>query len=1327
MRLLNNVIRIFHIISIIHPYSVIYAMEDNMPMAPINMNSFVTENSSSDQSFSSPDGNLASPMPSLAADTNTVTPINGNVLSQPASNITVPFPTNTETPPSSSTSAFSNNSNSDNPVSNTIPTLNLTPITVNTPTTDISFTSTTTSKTQISPSSNSSLLGSGITQSKGPAGMQTAAPVVTLTSSQTNLKTLNELLNANKYSSLTPYDRSMVKTLADLTPGVKVTNQQAATVAMRTHTDPSADNDLFNQNPYIAGAQQITARNKFQVPHAARISNKLTSFTRHKTKCQLNNDIFNNSELEEQYKNMIKQLSDCPQFIPIFTKFHILALSQIYQYLVGIYTSLTLTHIDDLNAYIILEQMYGLNRKSLIIQYLISLVERQLNQALLELFPNMPNPMAIHSGLQSLGCDNISRLDIMFADIEEVVLATFGIEAIPIPQWQIILKMLTQPSLRTLRDSVSTSSFNTIIAKLSTYITSNPEIITATGKKEKPPAFINTLTLQEQSDLVDFLDIVTAECSQTQQITDALHISEVLTSKSTDSLTEGDISLIKSMIQFYTLKDPLIHIIEKLQNIAPKIPDIQNLNQKDVASLKEFVTALLLIYEDNYLTDINFFISSIETLFTKDISQLSSSDLAILNMYKDSNAYLRTQDKNLALDLISNPALFSNLSAAQQGQLIDAISRYKNLAPLSDAQVSILDQLTQAIQAGNIQVSDLAPSQQEFYNAIITWLSQYSPGTYTQAQAQADLLKTFGPQILEFDSRTQKEQKPSALYILNLPAHEQLMLYCTFVTSLQVAQSRMEKHKKDVGEFSMLTLYQQNFSSDLLNYIPYSNYETLRSIYNNLSHDPETTLQKITPETITLLQHLIGKLLGTTKSKKTGILQSLLQETTSNNSFKTFFTTFNQSFTINFSSLVQKINAPNFNHSMLLPDEKTSISQMMKSYASFLSRNQSMKIPSSKTTSQGLPARESPLSNPNDRTAYTIASIIHAHLHFKNSRNQMVTSLSSVFNFLSSYTSLLHVNENEKNLLINKTFTKFAGYAHAIGEQLKNRDVGTMTPALFLYDPITLQHLSFLPILAKSIDNTRSAPLPTQAVDMALTAHPVPSDDTPSSHNNQIFLAPESPFTIPSLTLENPDIPGAFFSPKFFFKDKNGKAYGNQKKYNFGGFTKPFNSYEVINNPSISWLAKTQIPSIDVKTPPVYQYYANTSLSHVEGLYMNILILLKDTANSKSALARLYEQKIIAQPEWLNSAQGVIGMLRACLGDFVTAMTLDETIFDATLNYIIRLTLLQEGVPVKAGIAETQELLNPDYIKENINYWKNAAQEEIIEQTVGPQVTPKGT
>ena len=153
-------------------------------------------------------------------------------------------------------------------------------------------------------------------------------------------------------------------------------------------------NAAFTTSTSIGGASlKITPKTKFRTTPVANALGNLMNISFTQLQKKINQPSFNlfpeNPELTTTYKNFMNALEKTPNFLPLFKKLHITALHQIYIYLTGIYTSLNMTHIDDVKSYMITEKKYALNKKTLIINHILSLVMAQLNQALQAVMPGI--------------------------------------------------------------------------------------------------------------------------------------------------------------------------------------------------------------------------------------------------------------------------------------------------------------------------------------------------------------------------------------------------------------------------------------------------------------------------------------------------------------------------------------------------------------------------------------------------------------------------------------------------------------------------------------------------------------------------------------------------------------------------------------------------------------------------------------------------------------------------------------------------------------------------------------------------------------------------
>lgn len=1167
--------------------------------------------------------------------------------------------------------------------------------------------------TPITTPTNGTALGSQITNVVAPKGMVTIGPAQGVSNIPLT-QTLQELLTNNN-STLSAYDQETCNLLRS------GSIQQKGTVFARTHTDRNSPVNDPNSNACTIGAQQITAKNKFQKPAGAHLAARTSgiSFTTHKKDVTLKNSLFKNSALDQDYNALLIQIKKYPSFIPLFTKFHILALSQLYQYLIGIYISLTLTHINDPETYILLEKAYGLNKKALIVQYLVNLVERQLNNALIELFPNLPKSFIVNAGLNSIESDHVSRLDLMFVNMEEVVLATFGVTSIKIEQWEVILNLLTSILYQKERTLVNQPLLEQISIKLTNYINQNKT------NSSLNDSFIKKLLPVEKECLVDFLDILTEQFSTTQELTDCKHIVAMLQSKNYASLTQGEYTLLKNLISSYLLSKPLSYAIDTISALQKKLAHSNALSENITPEEFKFLHALLsfiaILFENTSFNKLYELQEVLKKFLEEKISLLSQKELKIFQYYKENCIYYKIKGKELALELQSNSNLLATLSSDQNTILNKNITFFQEAATLTNQQLSLLKQLTNAINTNNISTSDLIPEQRSLYEKILNFMTSYNFDSFTNNDAIKELNTIFGN---NFNILTEAPLKEYTLEsISNMKPSDLLVFYCVVNTGFHILKSAIDRHAKNVKIFECFNLYKNEITTPLFTEINYDNYENLVSVIN-LMDDSSASLNALTNKQKTLILNLLNVLVSssTKPNNLPNVFNKIFLSINQNKKLTSFISEYTPLTNINIEKLSNNINNQNFTLSSLSPQEALFTSELLASYQNFLLHNtDSPKTPSSKTLTRGLNNIPHPLSSNDEQTALTVLSILHTEMNLKQSQNEMITSLIVVLNFFAMYTATLHNKPGDSISVIRKDFTEFAGYAHAIAQQLQNIQPGTTTPALFIYDKQTLEQLSFLPELAQSLRSTHSLFLPTQAIDMALLEHPVPTIMEPSPTNNQVILQKDVPYNIPSLLISNPDAPTTNFSPKFFFKDKDGKPFANDISLTFP--EEPSNNKTTLSfvNPKINWLGKTLFPSNNPNKKATYQYYSVRPLEGEEGIYMNIPILKQDQGNKNNVLARLYEQKIIPQPAWLNKPEGVIAMIRACLGDFVTGLMLDDTIYDPIINYLLRYTLVMANyIPPEAGIPGQPQPFTIAELQKTLPFYEALSKDELIKTYVGP-------
>ncbi len=318
--------------------------------------------------------------------------------------------------------------------------------------------------------------------------------------------------------------------------------------------------------------------------------------------------------------------------------------------------------------------------------------------------------------------------------------------------------------------------------------------------------------------------------------------------------------------------------------------------------------------------------------------------------------------------------------------------------------------------------------------------------------------------------------------------------------------------------------------------------------------------------------------------------------------------------------------------------------------------------------------------------------ILHASTHLAKIQKAFLAVLGQYLNFFSPYTATLKegAKSAEKGTVDNSYLglTQFSEYAKSLALKMKNAtlpngkplETHDMNPPVFFYNEETLRLIELLPFLAKEVEGTHNAPFPTLGVNAALSTDPSSSDPKKS---NLIIAEGDITITVPSLVLSPQGTP---YSPKFFFKDEFGKPFGNSDDLSFPALPKQSTDSTTFKSQTarskskkLNWLERKTVPTQNPEDNYTYVYVPATDAEgntiHPKGeagLYMNLPVSSPDPTRFEGILIRLFEQKILSQPDWLNTEEGVIRMLRICLGDFASALTLPDQIFDPCLQLIFR-------------------------------------------------------
>ncbi len=116
----------------------------------------------------------------------------------------------------------------------------------------------------------------------------------------------------------------------------------------------------------------------------------------------------NNSDIASKFNVMVKAIQANPDVIEFFRKVHINALNQLYMYLMKIYTNFniinpgysadTATPVANISDYLANEAMYATNKKKLVINHFINLLQYQFGASIISYVPTTPADVAVTLG-----------------------------------------------------------------------------------------------------------------------------------------------------------------------------------------------------------------------------------------------------------------------------------------------------------------------------------------------------------------------------------------------------------------------------------------------------------------------------------------------------------------------------------------------------------------------------------------------------------------------------------------------------------------------------------------------------------------------------------------------------------------------------------------------------------------------------------------------------------------------------------------------------------------------------------------------------------------
>lgn len=1240
----------------------------------------------------------------------------------------------------------------------------------------------------------------------------------------------NDLTQAEQAAQISLLQATIPKTnsqniaLGVITSPNASVSEKGSVIANR-HTTPGQ----YIQGKQTAGALQMTFQNKKDSPPLAHLTSSLSqsTYVAVKQTANMKQGLFSDGTLSQLYGNLVSAMENTKGFLPIFNKLHIETLHQIYEYLIGIYTALNMTHIDDLESYITLESLYGMNKKTLIINRLIDVIEAQLNQALRALMPKLPENTATHIGMSATKLSAGTRTDLLMVDMERVVFSTFGLQlGITADQWQSVYNQLNTAVNQTNNNYLTSlqEPLKQILIKINEYLTtsmllpqsSSPLSLGATvgssssvsisgyptpvpsalsyqttitkaassGKLLPFLSLFKQLSSDEHTVLIDALDLVTAHLSQNQQLLDATSLEAKLqATTSVDPLTVGEYNILVNIVRNVGFAAPVNTDIKAIQAIFPDLASASPtaLSPEDRTVLNGVIAYLALEYEKTSVSGIIDNITAIQKLLTEKQDQLTSTEQLQFKQLSGLSAVQKGQIQIIATDLKPDPTSLSNYPKEQQTTIAQGLialgnntfysAGETNAVAFTTAEQSLLSQLGNGIQAGTTSTTQLNSATNDAYTKAINAFAAFNPGPFT-IQDASNFLDNFPPanepasisdpstpptqaqiEQAKQNDTTQADALATASkdvdldnYIEQRTPSELVVLLAVFQSMGNLIESRIRQHEQQALSFSQIFSQEPNLQRQLFGETTFAQYQDLINITyafypNDATKKAAESIADLTDQQRTSLGQLCSLLViptdknaaqkflpqtttpqdsnptaTPTDSVKHGFLEQIESIYLQDPLMQALIDKSTPNQTLPLQNLLKKVQNYNFKFTDLTADDKTLVEGFVADYVSLLQNQQTQglnKVPSSQTDNKGLAQAPHPPATQEAIDVEDVASMLHAYTNLKDMQNAYVNALGQYLNFFTPYTATLNndLKDAGSSTASNQYLglTEFSSYAQSISQALEGTPLDTLNPPLFFYNKTTLKNVDILPVLAKMVEGTQHVPLPTFGLDAATSQ---------KSSDNYVTVKVNDSATgvvqinVPSLYVQQTST-SPKYSPKFFFKDENGNPFANRTDEAFPALSAPVSSkdtsanldstitFQTVYNKSTPWLMKQSVPAQDPDKNYTYIYLPSqkTKPKGQEGVYVNIPVISQDMADKTNVLVRLYEQKIVPQPDWLNSEQGVITMLRVCLGDFASALVLDDQIFDPCLQYIYRkslstLTAMPNGLPKNTSIDMSASLMN---------------------------------
>lgn len=963
--------------------------------------------------------------------------------------------------------------------------------------------------------------------------------------------------------------------------------------------------------------------------------------------------LFDNPELGQAYQNFIDAVHEVPTFLPMFRKLHIVALHQIYLHLVGIYITLNMTSITDIKSYLALERRWGLNKKTLIINQLVKIIQSQLTQALMSLLPGIPVSYCIKSGMTALHRDTLSNPDSLVLDLETSVLTAIGAAPVSNDDAIELYSALTAPRSKDLIKRNRDINIDALEQGLK-IIYQGAGFVTPLSKNQRAAQAV-----------VAAINTIIGDQAQKTSNNNYQQIIQAIESGSTNRITEQQMKMFQQIIKQMVYGVPLAQEIAAETELGRMLEknDPQPLSPAALNALAGVLGFILQNYEQQTSTMLHSIV--------KKLGELNPEMQTLSPMQK-----LQLQQLSIKL----------NPPQGQTPQPLDAISTEDRTAlgiglitlgssrnsTFSRLEKNILIGIGNELQKAPVALADLNRIQVITIKKAFTIFSTYQFEPLNKEQ----MLSQFSKEQLEElsmlcgDVNSQEFKK-----FEQFSKEQQLLLLRMYQGLLAVVQTRLHEHQEASQTLKTIFASNSELQTALFQSLTSNQYLALNNIDQFLQEKGNQFSFAMLPNETPRPQPgdsknnppisaraALGELFSIDKNAARPSLLTMLlvlqKQNSSNPVLKDIMGRMPGNEEQQYQAIAQNLSSPQFNFSDF------NITQKRMLVRDFQELQQA-------GTSQSIEyiGQRTLLAGTSSARIQTLGVLIESTMNFSNTKTSFLWVLKQYLIFFNRYCATLQ--EYQSNGYAG--LTQFEEYAQKVTEKLRGTEIQKLNPSIFFYNKETLGGIRMLPQLAQLVENTEIVPYPTFPILLATQGSTVDPLDG-KTYNNIVNY-------------------GNFSFNKFFFID-------TEQPSPFAPNADP-QAYQPAQEltgqaaDSIRWVKKVDIPASTKLSSYVVEneqgeqenvrvksydsaYVPDNVPPGISGFYANIPIFAKNPVDPRKSLIRLYEQPIYAQPAWLNSPgfsskkpdniPGVITVLRGCLGDFTSLLGLD--IFDPCLNVI---------------------------------------------------------